>query len=181
MEYTEDQVTAGLMAVAAHAGGYKRASRSIKWETHGFTVSAGTLSEWVRYKYPQRYMELRDKYRDQLEKQLADQQTDIAAQAVETAALAVEQARERLETGKDQDPARTAANLATVQEKAMRSSLTLQNRPSTIKETRDLPEILRRLAALKVIEIPEEQSALTSGDPVPQGPETPDSIQEPAS
>lgn len=177
LPHSEEHVTAGLVAVAANAGNCAAAARSITMEEHGFTVSAGTLSIWVNDVHSNRYLDIRDKYREQLEQQLANKQTDAAAQATETALLAIEKAKTRLELGKDDDPAKTAANLSTAADKMMRGSLTLQNRPSTIKETRNPIEMMRSLIGRGVFKIDGDVLQapwLESGEPVQDSPDNPD-------
>ena len=78
--------------------------------------------------------------------------------------MAVEAARGRLESGKDEDPGRTAANLARVAQSATDKRLSLQGRPTQITETRDLGAILRSLAAKGIIQVPDEPAQIEASD-----------------
>ena len=69
--------------------------------------------------------------------------------------LAVAQAKQRLEDGVDPDPARTAANLASMAQRLTDKRLALQGRPQRILETRNETEILRSLLAKGVLKMPD--------------------------
>ena len=97
-----------------------------------------------------------DKYSAQLEGQLVHEYRDVARQAVEVQRLALDHAKSRLEAGKDQDPGRTAANVARVTQLMTDKMLSLSGRPTSIREDRNVEEVLRSLAAKGIIEIPGE-------------------------
>ena len=151
--YTEAEITEGLMAVIAWAGNASAAARSLKAQGK-MEVSSTTLLEWMRERHAAKYEELREKYADQLEAQLIHEYRDVARLAVEVQRTGLEKAKSRLEDGKDQDPARTAANAATVADKMTRNMLSLSGRPTSIREDRNLNEVLRSLAAKGIIDLP---------------------------
>ena len=171
--YTEAEITEGLMALIAWAGNASAAARSL--EAQGkMTVNPATLHAWAREKHSDRYEELRSKYAEQLEGQLVHEYRDVARLAVEVQREALDQALTRLKGGKDQDPSRTAANAATVADKMTRNTLALSGRPTSIREDRNLNEVLRSLAAKGIIDLPPEDvhealPAEVPGGPIPDG------------
>lgn len=158
--FTEEDVTAGLLAVIAWAGNASAAARALEAEGK-LKISSGTLSNWAKHLYVDRFNELRDKYSEQLEAQLVHEYRDVARQAVEVQRLGLERAHERLEANKDQDPSRTAANASTVADKMTRNLLALSGRPTSIREDRNAEEIIRSLMAKGILALPEGAS---SGD-----------------
>ena len=160
--FTEEEITSGLMAVIAWAGNAHAASRYLKAEK-GLSISPATLYSW-KTTHVVRYDELRDKYAGQLEANLANEMRDVARLAMDVQRVALEKTKVRLDAGEDNDPARSAANAATVAQKMTDKLLSLTGRPTQITETRNLDEILRSLAARKIIQIPEE--AVTQAESV---------------
>lgn len=156
-EYTEEQINDALMAVIAWAGNCTAAHRDL--EASGKRVPAiETLRRWTRHAHAARYIELQEKYREQLEGQLENEYLGVAREATEGVREGVARAREQLEKNADRDPSRTAANLATVADKMTRDSLTLQGRPTSIREDRNVEEIIRSLVAKKVLALPEGEA-----------------------
>lgn len=151
--YTEAEITESLMALIAWAGNATAAKNALEAEGKRCPTSQ-TLTEWSRSRYAARFEELNDKYKEQLETQLASQYRYAARRAVDVQLLALEKAHDRLTDGKDQDPSRTAANAATVADKMTGKLLALTGRPTSIREDRNLEEILRGLVAKKVLELP---------------------------
>ena len=60
----------------------------------------------------------------------------------------------------DRDPSRTAANAATVADKMTSKLLALTGRPTSIREDRNLNEIMRSLVAKGIIQMPEEPAQI---------------------
>lgn len=153
-KFTEEEITASLLMLVAFAGNASRASAALKSEK-GISVNSVTLGKWAKDRHSQRYQEFREKYQEKLEAQLIAEYRDVAMLAVETQRIAIERAREALEAGNDKDPSRTAANLSTVADKSTRDMLSLSGRPTSIREDRNVGEILRSLAAKGVLQLPE--------------------------
>ena len=151
---TEDEITAGLMAMVAWGGNASAASRSLKAEK-GIEIASSTLLNWAKETHAARYDELREKYHEQLEAQLVHEFRDVARHAVEVQRLALSRALERLEGEKDQDPGRTAANAAAVAKAMTDKMLSLSGRPTSIREDRNVDEIVRNLMARGVLTLPE--------------------------
>lgn len=162
--FTEEQITTGLMAVVIWHGNASAASRYLKAEKD-LDISNATLGEWVKYRHAARYLELREKFADQIEQSLIHEYRDAAALAAQVTHKALLRAEERLDAGRDRNPGRTAANTAQAVDTLTRNTLTLSGRPSQIKETRGLREILRSLAARGVLELPDsEVQEIESGE-----------------
>jgi hypothetical protein len=151
--FTQKQIETALMALIAVTGNAEVAARNIASE-EDFTVRAETLRKW-KLKYSIRYDELREQYAAQMEASLAHEFRDRAMEATQAVRLAMEKSTERLESGEDHDPARSAANLSKVAQSSVDKLMTLTQRPQTITENRNIGEIVRSLAAIGVIHIPE--------------------------
>ena len=140
---SEEETTTILMALVAWAGNATKASEYLRAEKD-IAIAPATLTSW-KVRYGDRYDEMRDKYRDQLESNLANEYRDVARLAVEATREAIEKSREQLAKNQDRDPARSAAALATVAHKATDKLMSLTGRPKEITEHRDASEILRGL------------------------------------
>lgn len=158
--YTQEDIDNALTALIAYAG---NGTAACKWlNAQGMNApNATSLLAWARTTHWERYEELREKVAAKAENTLANNYLDAAREATEVAMMAVNAARGRLESGQDDDPGRTAANLARVAQSATDKRLSLQGRPTQITENRNLGEILRSLAAKGIIEIPDEVPELT--------------------
>jgi hypothetical protein len=166
--FTQEQVSAGLMAMIAWVGNASAASRALKAEK-GLVVSPKTLHEWVRERHFDQYNEMRVKYSEQLETGLANDMRDSVRAAIEVERVAMDKALVRLKAGEDPDPAKTAAHAARVAQSMTDKLLSLTGRPTSIREDRNVQEILRSLAAKGVIDlgdkdVSEESPALGAGD-----------------
>jgi len=159
-EYTQEQITTGLLAVVAWAGNHSAASRDLK--ARGLNISPPTLRRWTHEQCFAEFARLRDEHAPEIEAQLAHQFRDVAALSVRVQILALEKAEARLKAGDDIEPARTASFAARTGQTAIDKLMTLTNRPQRIVETRDVNEVLRSLSARKII------VALPSG-PSPDG------------
>ena len=151
---TEEEITTGLMALIAWGGNANAAAKALKAEGKLDTTGA-TLRSWATERFADRYDELREKYQEQIERGLIQELRELAGLALQGERLAVEKAMSRLEAGKDEDPGRTAANLARVAQSNTDKMLSLSGRPTSIREDRNLEEIMRSLAAKGVIQLPE--------------------------
>ena len=151
----EARVTEALIAVIAWAGNIAAAHRALKAEGKN-PPSYTTLTAWVRETHVDRYNELREKYAERLEQQLIHEYRDVARFSVEVQRLGLEKAQQRLLSGDDTDPSRTAANAARVAQSMTDKMLSLSGRPTSIREDRNLEEILRSLVAKGVVHLPEE-------------------------
>jgi hypothetical protein len=140
-----------LIAYAGNATGAVKYLKSVEKRT----PTAQSLLKWARTTHWERYEELREKVAGARENTLANDYLDAAAYATEGARLATKKAIERLNAGKDEDPARTAANLTTVAQKATDKRMTLQNRPTQIIENRNAEEVVRSLVAMGILKAPE--------------------------
>lgn len=153
--YTQEEIDDALTALIAYAGNANGAIRYLESVGKRAPISQ-TLLAWSRTKHWERYEELREKVAARNESTLANNYLDAARFATETAMLAVQKARDRLEKNQDDDPARTAANLARVAQASTDKRLALQGRPTQITENRNVTEMVRSLVARGVLALPEE-------------------------
>jgi hypothetical protein len=159
-DYTLAEVTQALLSLIAWTGNANAAVRALKAEGK-VTPTAVTLTQWSRGKHADLYQRLHEEHAPALEAQLIGEFRLIARHATDAARLAIEKATDRLENDKDNDPARTAANLATVADKATGKVLALSGRPTSIREERRNPEeLVRSLMMLGVIKADGEPLAL---------------------
>ena len=153
--YTAEEIETALQAMVAWAGNASQARRYLE-SKYGLQMTSSQLSHWKNHLHAARYDEIREKYAEGMEARIAHEQRDLAMLAAQTQRLAVERAHERLEAGEDQDPAKSAANLAKVAQSNVDKLMTLTNRPQQITETRNIQELVRSLAALGLIRVPDE-------------------------
>src|ERR1035437_826872 len=86
-QYSEEEITEGLMAMIAWAGNASAASRYLKSQKQ-IELPAVTLNGW-KTSHAIRYDELREKYSGQVEAALADERRDSAMQATQLPQLAM--------------------------------------------------------------------------------------------
>lgn len=165
---SQEDITTGLMALVAWAGNPTAASKALKSEGK-LDITPQTLNSWAKERYPEQYAELRERFSEQMERELAHEYRNAARRAVEVQLLGLEKAAEKLDQNRDQDPSRTAANAATVADKMTGKLLALTGRPTSIREDRNIEQILRSLAAKGVIQVPDADVQET-GEPATIGP-----------
>lgn len=157
--YSLQEITQALLALIAWAGNAGAACNALKAEGK-VAPDKGTLLKWSRGAHAELYQKLHEQHAGALENQLVAEFRMVARHATDGARLAIERATEQLEAGKDRDPARTAANLATVADKATGKVLALSGRPTSIREDRRNPEdLLRALIGMGVLKPPDEEQA----------------------
>jgi hypothetical protein len=155
--YTEREVRQILTCVVAWSGNVKAAVAQLQKDSDLKTVPReGTVVGWIRGKHVDLYNSIREQSLEQMERDLADRYRGVAAQAIEATELGVQVASEQLRAREDRDPARSAANLATVADRTLRNYSLLEGKPTVIRETRGLPEAMRALIDMGVL-IPHAQ------------------------
>jgi hypothetical protein len=174
-QYPEKVVMQALGALAANSGNATLSARQLIEDgvvDKDVTTFAGLIRSWSRDKYAKQYRELQDKLAPDLEATLVHSLRDRAQQAVTLQELALDKTMERLERGRDEDPSRTAANLARVAQANTDKMLSLSGRPSRITEVRDPYEVLRALAARVpgLIDLPDEAVVEEPMPELEQGP-----------
>jgi hypothetical protein len=168
--FTEDEVTQILTCVVAFSGNTKAAVAHLKEEGDlGHVPEYATVHRWMRGQHRDLYNSLREQNTEQIDQELADRYRGVAMQAVEATELGVRTAKELLESGKDRDPAKSAANLASVADKTLRDYSLLEGKPTAIREDRTLPDVMRTLFEMGVL-VPhaqpeiEEATSITNED-----------------
>ncbi len=160
--FNQEEIDQALTAMVAYAGKAHTACKYL--EANGapnLRVPTGaTLMEWSRTTHWERYEQLREQWASKVEQSVSNDLRDGLRDAVEVQRIAVEKARERLEAGRDDDPARSAANLARVAATNADKLLSLTGRPSQITESRNVNEILRSLVAKGVLALPDEPAQI---------------------
>lgn len=162
--YNQEEIDDALSALIGHAG---NAAKAIEYlESEGKRAPcASTLLKWARITHWERHEELRELVAGRREDQLANDLLDLTARATEGIALGIEKTIERLDSGKDEDPAKSTASLARVLQTGIEKRLTLQGRPTRITETIDVEARVRKLVAMGVLHLPDgETPALEPGD-----------------
>lgn len=163
--YTEAEITRILTCVVAWCGNVSAAVRQLE-EEGGEVPREATVRGWMRNQHAELYNSIREQSLAEQERDLSDRYRGVAAQALAGAELGVQKATRMLEADQDKDPSRTAANLATVADKTLRNNMILEGRPTSIKQDKGLPELLRSLISSGILvpsggtqELPEAEEA----------------------
>jgi hypothetical protein len=155
--YTEREIRQVLACVVAWSGNVNAAVAQLREDGDLKTVPSGvTVAGWIRGRHADLYNSLREENLEHMERDLADRYRGVAAQAIEATELGVQVASEQLRAREDRDPARSAANLATVADRTLRNYSLLEGKPTVIRENRGLPEAMRALIDMGVL-IPHAQ------------------------
>lgn len=146
-QYSQDEIDEILTILIALAGNATGVVRELKAQGREKVPCQETIKHWTTVLHWERYEELRELHAAKVEGKLTHDMFDTTRRATEGTALAIERAVEKLEKGQDQDPGKTAANLASVAQRMTDKGLALSGRPSRITESRDAAEIVRALVA----------------------------------
>jgi hypothetical protein len=162
--YSEREITQVLTCVVAWSGNVQAAVKQLR-EDEGVAhvPQMQTILGWIRGKHADLYNSIREQSMEQMERDLADRYRGVAAQAIEATELGVQVAVDGLASGKDRDPARSAANLATVADKTLRDYSLLEGKPTVIRENRGLSEAMRALIDMGVL-IPHARPEIEASD-----------------
>jgi hypothetical protein len=161
--YTEKEITQILMCVVAYSGNVAAALRHLEEEGDLKRIPREvTVYNWVRGDHADLYNSIREQNSEQIDRELADRYRGVAMQAIEATELGVRTATELLTSGKDRDPAKSAANLASVADKTLRDYSLLEGKPTTIREDRTLPDVMRTLIDMGVL-VPHARPELEEG------------------
>lgn len=160
--FSQEEIDRCLTALVAWSGNAAAAVRFLHSEaTEDQRVPTGsTLIEWSRTIHWERYEQIRDTWAGKVEQTVVNDMRDAAREAIEVQRIAVGKAKERLEANKDDDPGRTAANLARTASANTDKLLSLSGRPTQITESRNVGEILRSLVAKGVLTLPDEPAQI---------------------
>lgn len=169
--YSQEEIDRALTALVAYAGNAAGAVRYLATvsDTGLGIPGAATLLQWSRTTHWERFEQLREQWASKVEQTVANDMRDAARQAIEVQRLAVERARERLEDNLDEDPSRSAANLARVAQSNTDKLLSLTGRPTQITESRNAEEILRSLVARGVLQLPDAPVQIATEEAPAQG------------
>jgi hypothetical protein len=155
--FSEREIRQVLTCVVAWSGNVTAAIRQLREDEDFERVpDSPTIHRWIRVDHVDLYDSIREQSLEQMERDLADRYRGVAAQAIEATELGVQVASEQLRAREDRDPARSAANLATVADRTLRNYSLLEGKPTVIRENRGLPEAMRALIDMGVL-IPHAQ------------------------
>jgi hypothetical protein len=151
--YTEEEITRIFTAVVAWSGNVIAALEHLEAEYPDDVFPRPyTVRHWISGgHYAELYNSIRERGLEIQERDLADRYRGIAAQAIEATELGVKVATDRLASGREKDPAKAAANLATVADKTLRDTMLLEGKPTQITQDRALPEVMRALIDMGVL------------------------------
>ena len=153
--YSPEVVQTALVVLAAVNGNATRASYALSHQK-GIRVHPATLRHWSKISHADRYLEIREAASAHLEQRLAQDLLDVAMIATDAERSAVELAQRRIQSGKEDDPARAAANLSRVSQSAIDKMLGLTGRPVHSNENQDVEALLRGLVSIGVLKAPDE-------------------------
>src|SRR3954470_4112178 len=106
--YNDDEITRGLLTLA-FTRSPKEAAELLKQQGE-IAPTWQTLAKW-RDKYQDRYVELVEKHRNEIEKVLVIEQLDLAREATQAAREAMQLERTRIADGSVKDAASSGRNL----------------------------------------------------------------------
>ncbi len=95
--------------------------------------------------HPVRLSETRNRLKAATEESLTSNLTNNALRASIATGVAVEKTQELLESGRCQDPSKTARDLADVVSKSIEKKSLLEGKPTSISENRNVDELLNAL------------------------------------
>lgn len=157
-KFTDAEIETSLAVLAGVSGNIAQATQVLH-DRHGITINPSTLRVW-RSERAERFEEIREEVRPTLEKRLVSNLLDIATIASDAERAALLLSHRRLLAGIEDDPARAAANLSRVVQSSTDKMLALQGRPTQIRESRGVGEILSGLVAMGILQPPEEPKAI---------------------
>jgi hypothetical protein len=147
-----------LAAVVRCFGNYSQACDMLA--ENGINMNGTSLKKWVQGRHRERFLEIRAQLAPELERDVAQDMLSVAGRATRVNHTAIEKAYERLVAGKDEDPSRSAVNLARVAQLNTDKMLSLQGRPIEHRESRDVTEMLRALVGMGVLKVGEEPQVI---------------------
>lgn len=164
VQISKDQRRLVLRVLAEQAGDCVVAAERLR-EDHGMQLNEQSVRGY-KIAYRNEYADAADTYAPVLEADLVREVRETAYISAKATRTAVEKARVLLPNLTDPaEAARVAKDLTVSQVQATNELLTLTGRPTEIKETRGVREILAGLAAKGVIKAPPKQvKNLAAGD-----------------
>lgn len=146
-DYTPEQITLGLMAVAAHGGDCTVAGEELLDDE--FQVPVATLRRWITQTHAERYKQIVQEHGHELEQHTVEILRGNAKKAAEIE-------RDLLDDMKtvplEQKPQALRA-VADVKAKSVDKLLALTGRPTDGAPPSDLPALLRSMAAKGVVKL----------------------------
>lgn len=146
-DYTDQEINAGLTAMAICSGHRERAHKLLKAE--GITVPATTLSDWTKRSRQDQYERIRQEIAPKIQAQMADTQQALAQDAAELEAKALIMLHQQMDSGalEAKDAANIYKNAGIIGAVHVDKAQLLNERPTQIVQ-RDLSETLRELKGI---------------------------------
>ncbi len=142
--YSEPEVDAGLTALVVCSGNSRRAERLLV-ESGYRRVPDRTLHDWKAKIHADRYLELQEDLRPELNRRMAESFDDLTQTYIEVQREALHRVRERLPEAKAAEASRIAKDAAIGSGISSEKSLLHRSQPTKIVEHRDPVEALRLL------------------------------------
>ncbi len=131
-----------VFATVAATNNYAEAVELLK--EHKLQTNERVIENYCRHN-PERLAEARKALLPRLEEALTSNLLNNALKASEVTRTAVERTQEMLESGRCQDPSKTARDLADVVSKSVEKKALLEGKPTSVHETRNVAEIMNAL------------------------------------
>jgi hypothetical protein len=149
-DYTDQEVEAGLTALALCSGHRERAAELVK-ET-GLEIPAETIRSWANRTRVEDYARIREQVAPRLQAELAEVHEALATGAAELEAKTINRLDQRLDQGdvEDKDLANILKNLAIAGGVHVDKAQLLKNLPTVIVK-RDASEVLRKLQSRGIV------------------------------
>lgn len=153
IRYAEDEVNLALRLLALNGGSYKPTVDQLASE--GLQMTRETLRHWRDNAFPRRYYELRRELGRDVGEELAGRAFERAMQADQAEQEYIDKAIEKMDRVPPAHLAKSALALAQAKALNVQNSQLLRDRPTEIRETRGVDDLIGTLERLKVVKKPE--------------------------
>lgn len=169
-KYSAEEIERGLVLLALESGNVTRTRKLLKQEW-GKAPDANTIARWLE-RYRDHYAEIRQKVAPELKLRMAEVHADLAARLADLENRTIDELEQEIADLSPKDKANLLRNAAVSSGIHIDKAQILRGDPSAIVERRELPEIVRALAAKGVTviegvatEVPVDQPELEAGKP----------------
>ena len=152
--YSQEDIAAGLRALALYGGGSTRAARALA--SDGLPVDKGTLESW-REKYAVEYEATVYELRQAIGQKVSDGAMEQVAAAHEVETMLIEETQKKLKDIPAQALAKAALSMSQVKKTNVEMARLLRNEPTVITEVKNIDESLDELRNLGVLDVEAEE------------------------
>lgn len=146
------------MQTLAALYGDARAAAKVLWEMDGQDVSPELLESMRKGSHRGVYTRHADVLAPHLEDAIVREMREVAGRSLQLERRLLSKIEKDLDDGQVQDPAKALTAVSKTKQTSVDKLLALTGRPTTITETRDAAQIVKKLEALRVL-IPIEATA----------------------